>query len=141
MPKYRWTASLFVFLTAAGAAFAEQNSPPLIHLPKQASSPVMGYKAGTFGPMGRESNLGGWLVLNGASFPNKEYPVLAKQLREVYARGGFVVNDPDFTPLRNHGVKMNAAGRVVSGVAICPSPELCGDLTGTFAPFDLDSDL
>jgi hypothetical protein len=143
MPKHRWIVLLFVFLTVAGggAALAQQNAPALIRLPKQASSPVMGYRAGKFAPMGREASLAGWLVLNGASFPNEEYPVLAKQLREVYAREGFVVNDRDSTPLQNHGVTMNAKGEVVSGLAICPSPALCGDLTGTFAPFNLNSDL
>jgi hypothetical protein len=101
----------------------------------------MGYVKGAFGPMGRESNLGGWLVLNGASFRNAEYPELAKQLRENYAKtNGYVPPDPNMTPLTKEPLQSKPTGEVVRGFAICPSPAICG-LTGTIMPFNLDSSL
>ena len=102
----------------------------------------MGYTKGGFGPMGKETNLAGWLVLNGASFPNSEFPDLARQLRETYAKAnGYVPPDPDMTPLPNQPHESKSNGEVVRGFAICPSRALCGDLTGTFMPFNLDSSL
>jgi hypothetical protein len=93
------------------------------------------------GSSGKEANLGGWLVLNGARFANSEYPDLAKVLRENYAQQGFQVTDPIFTQLPAEQSATDTHGRIVRGVAICPSKSICGDLVGTLMPFGLDASL
>ena len=90
---------LFWLLTGYIAAEAQERSPELIRLPKQATSPQFGVRPGaTIGPAGRE-----WLVLNGATFPNKEYPDLARTLRENYAQQNYTLPNLDVTPLPDMG--------------------------------------
>jgi hypothetical protein len=117
-----------------------QEAALLTKLPKNATSPVIGLKNGGIGPTGKELNLGGWLVLNGALFPNADYPALAQLLKENYAQQGLVSNDPDFTQLPREPYEAKPNGEIVRGFAICPLPALCGD-PGTLMPFDLDSSL
>jgi hypothetical protein len=133
------TAALFLLVATPSIA---QQQPPLIRLTNQAMSPYIGVKkGGDIGPMGKEANLQGWLVLNGARFRNSEYPVLAKTLAENYARQGFKLLDPDFTQLPVEPSEADSRGQIVKGFAICPSPALCGDLTGAIMPFNLNSSL
>jgi hypothetical protein len=132
-------AVLLLFVTTTSVA---QEQPSLIRLPKQATSPSIGIKkGGVIGPMGKEMHLGGWLVLNGARFRNSEYPELAKTLAENYAQQGYTSKDPDFTQLPAEQSEADPHGQIVRGFAICPSPALCGDLTGSIMPFDLNSSL
>jgi hypothetical protein len=126
-------------ITWAGLAHAQEA--PLVRLPKSATTPNIAFKKGGLRETGKEMNLGGWLVLNGARFRNVEFPVLANILRENYARQGHVSNDSEFTQLPAKQIVTNPAGQIVRGFAICPSPAICGDLTGTFMPFNLDASL
>src|SRR5712664_2459247 len=116
-----------VFLSFAASSAVAQKDPPLIRLTHQAMSPLIGLKKGAIGPMGREVNLPGWLVLNGARFRNSEYPVLAKTLAENYAQQGYTSPDSDFTQLPIEPSEQAPHGQIVKGFAICPSPALCGD--------------
>lgn len=130
-------AALFLF---SAGAFA-QNERPLIRLTKQATSPMMVHSKTGLHPKD-EKNLEGWLVLNGARFRNSEFPALANILREAYAEQ-HVPNesDADFTQLPGEPTEQDTHGRVVRGNAICPSPALCGQLTGEVMPFNLESSL
>ena len=83
----------------------------------------------------------GWLVLNGARFRNSDYPELAKVLAENYAQQGYKSPDPNFTQLTAEQSETDSHGRIVRGLAICPSREICGDLVGELAAFDLNSSL
>jgi hypothetical protein len=98
-------------------------------------------KKGGLGSSGRETNLRGWLVLNGARFPNSEFPDLARVLRENYAQQGLQTTDPDFTQLPTEKTGTDSRGRIVRGFAVCPLKSICGDLVGQLAPFDLDASL
>jgi hypothetical protein len=131
-------AALLLFVATTSLA---QEPPPLIRLPKQVTSPFMGFKGGVIGPTGKEQNLGGWLVLNGARFRNSEYPELARTLAENYAQQGYTSKDRDFTQLPAEQSEADPHGQIVRGLAICPSRTLCGDLTGAIMPFDLNSSL
>jgi hypothetical protein len=126
-----------VFLSFAASSAVAQKDPPLIRLTKLAMGPRTSLAATA--PMGREVNLLGWLVLNGARFRNSEYPVLAKTLAENYARQGYTSPDSDFTQLSTEPSAQDSHGQIVKGSAICPSPALCGDLTGEVMPFNLNS--
>ena len=131
-------AALFVFIANPSNA---QNEPPLIRLTKQATSPQMVYDKGGLHPRG-EKNLEGWLVLNAARFRNSEYPVLARVLREDYAaRGVASSSDSEFTQLPYEPNESDSHGQIKGGTAICPSPALCGDLTGVSMPFNLNASL
>jgi hypothetical protein len=130
----------FVFLGTPVLALLAQEAA-LTKLPRNATSPAMGYKNGGFGPMGKEMNPGGWLVLNGARFRNVEFPILANTLKENYSRQGYVSDDSEFTQLPAEQSESKPGGEIVRGFAICPSPAICGDLTGTIMPFDLDASL
>ncbi|SHM40630.1 hypothetical protein [Bradyrhizobium lablabi] len=129
----------FLAIVSVSSASAED----LIRLPKQATGPVLGIvDGGKIGPTGKETNLEGWLVLNGASFQNAEYLELAENLREVYARAnGYVPPDPDVTPLANEPHETKPTGEIVRGIAICPLRALCGGIVGTLMPFNLDSSM
>jgi hypothetical protein len=136
----RVLATPLLYVLLATPSFA-QDEPPLLRLTNQAMSPRMAFKKGVLGPTGRETNLKGWLVLNGARFANSEYPVLAKILKEAYAQHGYSDPDPNFTRLQAFPTEKDAHGTIVRGMAICPSPALCGELTAEVAPFDLNSGL
>jgi hypothetical protein len=92
------------------------------------------------GLSGRETNLGGWLVLNGARIANSEYPDLAKVRRENYAQQGFQVTEPDFQ-LPHQQTQIDSHGRIVRGIAVCPLGTICGDAVGELMPFNLDASL
>lgn len=129
-------------LLLANNLTAASQQPKLTFLPKNVTSGQM--KAGPSGmvPSGREQNLGGWMVLNGARFRNAEFPELAKILGENYkATNGYVSPDPDFTQLTADAFELAPNGDVVRGVAICPTRTICGDLVGMLAPFNLNSSL
>jgi hypothetical protein len=110
-------------------------------LPKHVTSPQLAFKKGVLGSSGRETNMGGWLVLNGARFANSEYPDLARELRETYAQQGFPETDPNFTQLPTEKTETDSHGRIVRGMAVCPLKSICGELVGELAPFDLDASL
>lgn len=130
----------FVFSVTAVTATAQQE-PPLIRLTKQATSPQMRHVQGRL-RSDRETNLAGWLVLNGARFRNAEYPALAKHLVETYAARGIAsLSDAEFTQLPYEPNESDSHGQVVRGMAICPAPVLCGDLIGILAPFNLEASL
>jgi hypothetical protein len=129
----------FIAILWTGVASAQE--PPLIRLPKAATAGMLAFKKGGLAETGKEMHLGGWLVLNGARFQNAEFPVLANALRENYARQGRVFNDAEFTQLPAQPSLTNPAGQIVRGVAICPSPVICGDMTGSLMPFNLDASL
>ena len=115
-------ATLACLLPSTGA---EAQEPPLIRLPGFATSPVIGaLKSGKVGPMGRETNIGGWLVLNGARFLKSDFPELAKTLDENYAAQGYKFNDPNFTRLPAEQRQSRPDGEVFRGFAICPSTQL-----------------
>lgn len=140
--RHRYVLCLFWLLLSSLPADAQRRAPELVRLPKQATSPQLGMRpGGNIGPTGRESNLTGWLVLNGATFPNEEFPDLARTLRENYAKQGYSAPTSNVTQLPNMGVRTSSSGGIVGGMAICPSREICGGLVGVLAPFDLDSSL
>jgi hypothetical protein len=128
-----------LLLASCGYAWSE-DSPPLIRLPKQATSPDVGYKKGAFGPTGHERSLAGWLVLNGARFRNADFPELAQTLIESYRQQGYVLRGKEFTPLPAEPIEKDSHGEAVKGLAICPSSALCG-LVGDVMPFNLDASL
>jgi len=70
-------AVLWVGLSVAGASAQE---PKLTFLQKNVTSPHMTATMNGVHPTGREQNLGGWMVLNGARFRNSDFPELAKGL-------------------------------------------------------------
>jgi hypothetical protein len=130
-------ASLLLVVTASLHA----QEARLIRLPKEATSPQLTIKKGSLASSGRETNLGGWLVLNGARFANSEYPDLAKIVRENYSAQGLENTDPDFTQLPTQDIATDSHGRIVRGVAVCPLRSICGDLVGELVPFNLDASL
>jgi hypothetical protein len=129
------------FTAILWAGLASGQKPRLVRLPKTAATGMFAFKNGRLGNAGKEMNLGGWLVLNGARFRNAEFPALANILKENYARQGRVLNDAEFTQLPSQQSLTSPAGQIVRGVAICPCPVLCGDMTGTLMPFNLDASL
>jgi len=130
---------ILAFLCLASPVLAQE--PKLIALPQHATSPFLGYRSGKFREMGKEANIGGWLVLNGARFRNSEFPELAKIHSQGYARQGFVATDPELTQLPLEPYDSKPDGQVVRGFAICPSRAICGDLIGSRMPFNLDTSL
>jgi hypothetical protein len=129
------------FTAVIWASIACAQEPTLVRLPKSATTPILGFKKGGLRETGKEMNLGGWLVLNGARFRNAEFPALANILAENYARQGRVSERSEFTRLPVQQSVTNPAGQIVRGVAICPSPAICGDSLGTLMPFNLDASL
>ena len=127
---------LFLFTSSLRAQDAE-----LIRLPKYVTSEFWAYQEGKPRPIGTETNMAGWLVLNGARFSNTEYPELARVMREHYAALGMSDADPDTTKLFALEYTTDSHGRIVRGHAICPSSEICGGLVGAMVPFNLDSSL
>jgi hypothetical protein len=87
------------FTAVIWASIACAQEPTLVRLPKSATTPILGFKKGSLRETGKEMNLGGWLVLNGARFRNAEFPALANILTENYARQGRVSERSEFTRL------------------------------------------
>ena len=106
----------------------------LIRLPKEATSPQLAGRAD-----GTGKNIAGWLVLNGATIRNVEYPELAKLLRENYQLQGKTLADTETTPLPKDAYESRSSGEIVRGYAICPSTAICGALPGEITAFDLDA--
>ena len=97
------------------------------------TSPILGFSKKGIGETGRDLNLGGWLVLNGAAFKNADYPDLATALAEADAERGYKSPEPDYTDLPNEPHEAKPSGEVVRGFAICPSKALCEDHVGAFS--------
>jgi hypothetical protein len=127
-------ACAWLFSASIGAQAEE-----LIRLPKQATSPQLGVRAGGIGPVGTQRKIAGWLVLNGATIRNVEYPELAKLLRENYQLQGRTLPDTETTPLPKEAYEAKSSGEIVRGYAICPSTAICGALPGEITAFDLDA--
>lgn len=132
---------LTVATTLISVQAASAQTAKLTALPKNASSPWLMFKNDGVRQSGKEASLSGWLILNGATFPNADFPDLAKVLRKNYARTGYVPPHPDTTVLPNEPHETKANGEIARGMAICPTRMICGDLVGTLMPFDLDASL
>jgi hypothetical protein len=111
--------------TAIGAAFA--GEPPVIKLPPYATTSTMR----TTGPTGRERNVGGWLVMNGALFRRSEFPDLANALEEASPSR----SDPKSEFVRLPRADLGYQGQsIIRGFALCPGQPVCDD-PGEIAPF------
>jgi hypothetical protein len=128
--------SALFFVIAVFCFVSSVHAADLIRLPGQATSPASGAKNKNASSAGNEVNFAGWLVLNGASFQNAEFPELSNVLQQRYGPAG-AASDSKVTPLPFEPFEVRPTGDIARGYAICPSKALCGDRVGAIMPFIL----
>ena len=107
-------ATLATVVLATGA---QAEDIELVRLPYEVIGQYTAFQGARGASAGREVSLGGWLVLNGASFSRDEFPELARHLDfDRYRRGAAVDVRPEY-PYEMF------EGQVVEGMAICPMVE------------------
>jgi hypothetical protein len=123
---------LLTVVVAYSSLTVRAEASELVRLPHFATSSMKTAK----GEAAKDASLAGWLVLNGASFRNAEFPELAQILQQGDKRaGGSAASET--TPLPFEPFELRPTGGIARGFAICPSKALCGDLLGSIAPFNL----
>lgn len=128
-------ATLATVVLAAGA---QAEDVELVRLPDEVIGRYTAFQGARGAAAGREVSLGGWLVLNGASFSRDEFPELARHLDfDRYRRGAAVDVREEFVVLPEYPYEM-FEGQVVEGMAICPMVE-CS--VGRRLPFRIEGAL
>ena len=118
-------------------ALAQNNPPKLLILPKGVTSHVRFTERSPTDPRKvitrTNISLEGCLVCNGAAVSRTDYKELFGVIGTRYGRG----DETSTFGLPNYPVQYDA-GRLVSGMAICPSSKL-GLPLGVVLPFDTDA--
>lgn len=122
-------------ISSACVADAQASAPKLIVLPKGVTSPVRFNMLSPKGPQTIISRtnipLEGFLVCNGAAVSRTDYKELFEAIGTRYGAG----DGRSTFNLAHYPVKYTA-GRLVSGMATCPSSSL-GLPVGVVLPFEL----
>lgn len=121
MRKFHVAVAMIATVVLASSAQAEDVE--LVRLPDDVIGRYTAFQGARGASAGREVSLGGWLVLNGASFSRDEFPELARHLDfDRYRRGAAVDVREEFVVLPEYPYEM-FEGQVVEGMAICPMVE------------------
>lgn len=126
------TVATVVLVSGANADDVE-----LVRLPDDVIGHFTAFQGARGASTSREVNLGGWLVLNGASFSRDEFPELARHLDFDRYRRGVSADASDYVMLPEYPYE-TFDGQIVEGMAICPIVD-CG--VGRRLPFRIEGAL